>query len=268
MARLAANLTMLFTELPFLDRFAAAADAGFSAVEFLFPYDHPPEVLARRREAAGVEVVLFNLPPGDWAAGDRGLAALPDRVDEFARSLPLALDYAEALSCPTLHAMAGVLPASTRSGGAAPAWISVRPVYLDNLRRAAAALATAGRTLAIEPLNDRDMPGYVLRTTTGAAALIAEAGCPNLGLQLDLYHCQIMEGDLTTRIRRLAPLLRHVQIAGVPDRHEPDLGECNPYHLLAELDAQGYAAWVGCEYRPRDGTLKGLSWARGYLSAP
>ncbi|PWC31882.1 2-oxo-tetronate isomerase [Azospirillum sp. TSO22-1] len=258
MIRLAANLTMQFNELPFLDRFRAAAEVGFRGVEFLFPYDHDPEEVARARKFAGVQVVLFNLPPGDWAAGERGLACLPDRETAFVESVERALIYAEALDCPTLHVMAGIPPAGLDRADALT-------LYVERLRHAAHRVDDHGRDVVIEPLNSRDMPGYLLRTSDEAMAVIERVGAPNLGLQFDLYHAQIMEGDLTMRMRRLGPAIRHVQIAGVPDRHEPDSGECDPHHLLRELDATGYAGWVGCEYRPRTGTLDGLGWARRYL---
>jgi len=258
MPRLAANLTMMFTELPFLDRFRAAAEAGFRGVEFLFPYEHEPEEIARARKFAGVEVALFNLAPGDWEAGERGHACLPDREVAFVESVERALIYAEALGCPTLHVMAGIPPAGLDRADALT-------LYVERLRHAAHRAADHGRTVVIEPLNHRDVPGYLLRTTTEAMEVIEAVGAPNLGLQFDLYHAQIMEGDLTMRMRRLGPAIRHVQIAGVPDRHEPDTGECDPHHLLRELDAIGYAGWVGCEYRPKTGTLEGLGWARRYL---
>lgn len=258
MARLAANLTMMFNEVPFPERFAAAAAAGFRAVEFLFPYEHPEAELARRKAETGVAVALFNLHPGDWAAGERGLACLPDREVEFVESLERALIYAAALDCPTLHVMAGVPPAGmSRSDALA--------LYTERLCLAAHRAADHDRTVVIEPLNHRDMPGYLLRTTDEAAAVIEAVGHPALGLQFDLYHAQIMEGDLTTRLRRLAPLIRHVQIAGVPGRNEPDTGECDPHFLLRALDEIGYRGWVGCEYRPRAGTLAGLGWAERYL---
>lgn len=259
MPRLAANLTMLFTELPFLDRFRAAAEVGFRGVEFLFPYEFEPGEIARARKFAGVEVVLFNLPPGDWAAGERGLACLPGRDAEFADSVERALDYAKALDCPTLHVMAGIPPAGLERAEA-------QALYVERLRLATRRAADAGRRVVIEPLNSRDMPGYLLRTSDEAAAVIEAVGAPNLGLQFDLYHAQIMESDLTMRLRGLAGVIGHVQIAGVPDRHEPDSGECDPHHLLRELDATGYAGWIGCEYRPRAGTLEGLGWARRYLA--
>ena len=260
MIRLAANLTMLFNELPFLDRFRAAAEAGFRGVEFLFPYEFEPEEVARARKFAGVQVALFNLPPGNWAAGERGLACLPDRETDFVESVERALIYAEALGCPTLHVMAGIPPAGMPRADALT-------LYAERLRHAAHRADDHGRTVVIEPLNSRDMPGYLLRTSDEAMAVIEAVAAPNLGLQFDLYHAQIMEGDLTMRMRRLGPAIRHVQIAGVPDRHEPDSGECDPHHLLRELDATGYAGWVGCEYRPRAGTLDGLGWARRYLAA-
>ncbi|HYG85481.1 MAG TPA: 2-oxo-tetronate isomerase [Azospirillum sp.] len=258
MPRLAANLTMMFTEVPFLDRFRAAAEAGFRGVEFLFPYEHAPEEVARARKGTGVSVALFNLPPGDWAAGERGLACLPDREVEFVESVERALIYAAELDCPTLHVMAGIPPAGIGRADALA-------LYVERLRHAADRAADHGRTVVIEPLNDRDVPGYLLRTSTEAMQVIEAVGRPNLGLQFDLYHAQIMEGDLTTRIRRLGPAIRHVQIAGVPDRNEPDTGECDPHFLLTTLDDAGYAGWVGCEYRPKAGTLAGLGWARRYL---
>lgn len=258
MTKLAANLSMLFTELPFLDRFRAAAEAGFRGVEFLFPYDFDPEEVAHARKVADVQVALFNVAPGDWAAGERGLACLPDREAEFVESVERALIYAAALECPTLHLMAGIPPAGMARADALR-------LYAERLRHAAHRADDHGRTLVIEPLNSRDVPGYLLRTSDEAMAMIGEVGAPNLGLQFDLYHAQIMEGDLTMRMRRLGDSIRHVQIAGVPDRHEPDSGECDPHHLLRELDAAGYAGWVGCEYRPRAGTLDGLGWAQRYL---
>lgn len=253
MPRFAANLSTMFREHAFLDRFAAAAAAGFDAVEFQFPYDHPADAIAARAAAAGLRTVLFNLPPGDFAAGERGLAALPGREADFDAALDRAIAYARTLDCPRLHAMAGVPPA-----GADPA--ACRATFVANLRRAAAALAPHGMTLLIEPINDRDMPGYFLTRSEAAAAIIAEAGAPNLRLQFDLYHCQIMEGDLATRLRRLMPLIGHVQIAGVPDRAEPDRGEVNHPFLLRLLDDLGYGGHVGCEYVPAGDTLAGLGW--------
>jgi hydroxypyruvate isomerase len=256
MPRLAANLSMMFTEHPFEARFEAAARAGFRAVEFLFPYDWPSTQVAQWLAGAGVENVLFNLPPGDWASGERGLAALPGREIEFRAALRKALDYAQVLGTPRLHVMAGLIPAGADAGLRA----RMRETYLDNLRWAAQEALQAERTLLIEPINPRDIPGYWLNHQQEALDVIAEVGAPNLRLQFDLYHAQIVDGDLTRRIERQVGLTGHVQIAGVPDRHEPDAGELAITHLLATLDREGYAGWVGCEYRPRGQTEAGLGW--------
>ncbi|MEM9393656.1 MAG: 2-oxo-tetronate isomerase [Pseudomonadota bacterium] len=259
MIRLAANLTVLFTEHPFLDRFGAAAEAGFTAVEFLFPYDYGPDVLAQAKEAAGLEQVLFNLPPGDWEAGERGMAAVPGREKEFRDSVARALDYAEALACPRLHAMAGVLPEATNP-------IQSWSVYRDNLAFAAEAAAAQDRTILIEPINTKvSMPGYALATTQAAEAILHLINAPSLGLQLDLFHMQITEGVTEERIRTLMPLVKHIQIADTPDRHEPgtgDMGFPAPLQILEDLEYQG---WIGCEYTPAGSTLDGLSWAKPYL---
>lgn len=257
MPRFAANLSMLFQDIPFLDRFAAAAAAGFGAVEFLFPYDHPVDAVAGRLKAAGLEQALFNLPPGDWAAGERGMAALPGREAEFREAVGLALTYARALGCRKLHAMAGVTPAGAAEG-------ECRALYIANLREAAARLAEEDILLVIEPLNPRDMPGYFLKTTSQAREIIAEVGAPNLKLQFDVYHTQISEGDLAVRLRDLFDLIGHIQIAGVPERQEPSVGEINYPYLFALMDQLGYDGWVGCEYRPAGGTVEGLGWAHSY----
>ena len=255
MPKLAANLSFLFQEVSFLDRFGTAAAAGFTGVEFLFPYDFAPAEIVAQLKQHGLSQVLFNLPPGDWAKGDRGMAALPGRESEFLADLERALEYAVATDCKRLHAMAGNLPAGAdRREGTA--------VYVSNLRRAADRAALHGITLLIEPLNKRDNPGYFLNTTAEAMAILSEVGRDNLKLQLDLYHCQITEGDLATHIRNLAGSYEHVQIAGVPDRHEPDQGEVNYSYLLGLLDEVGYAGWVGCEYRPVAETRAGLAWAQ------
>lgn len=255
MPKLAANLSMMFQEAPFLDRFAAAAECGFTGVEFLFPYDFPADEIAARLERRGLTQALFNLPPGDWAKGERGMAALPGRESEFMATVEQALLYARATKCQRLHAMAGNWPAGRdrREG---------RAVYAANLKRAADRAAEEGVTLVIEPINVRDMPGYFLNTSDDAMSVIEEVGRDNLKLQLDLYHCQIMEGDLATHIRRLAGRYAHVQIAGVPERQEPDRGEVNYDYLLELLDEVGYGGWVGCEYRPAAGTRAGLGWAQ------
>ncbi|HNE02575.1 MAG TPA: hydroxypyruvate isomerase family protein [Plasticicumulans sp.] len=253
MPRFAANLSFLFTELPFPERFAAAAAAGFGGVEFLFPYAWPVEAIAGWRRAASVDSVLFNLPPGDWEAGERGLACLPGREAEFLDGIERALPYALALGTPRLHAMAGLLPT-----GADPA--HCRQVYVDNLRRAAARLAAHGIMLLIEPINPRDMPGYFLNTQADAHAIREAVGAPNLRVQTDLYHAQIVEGDLAVKLERWLAHIGHLQIAGVPGRHEPDHGEIHYPYLFALLDRLGYDGWIGCEYRPAAGTVEGLGW--------
>ena len=257
MPKFAANLSMLFTEVPFLDRFARAAEAGFTGVEFLFPYEHEPEETAARLRDNGLEIALFNLPPGDWEAGERGLASLPGREADFARAVETALPYALALGAPRMHAMAGIPP---QDADPAACW----DTYIANLRSAAEAFAPHGIDVVIEPINTRDIPGYFLNRQGFAEAAIEAAGAPNLGLQMDLYHCQIVEGDLATCIRRYFPLIRHIQIAGVPERHEPDVGEVNYPYLFDLLDELGYAGWIGCEYRPAGDTPAGLAWARDY----
>lgn len=256
MPKLAANLSMMFNEVPFLDRFAAAASAGFDAVEFLFPYDHPAEVVAGRLRDAQLAQALFNMPPGDWNAGERGMAAVAGREEEFAAGIERALTYAQALSCPIVHPMAGFAADDDERAIAA---------YIANIRAAADAFAPSGKRISLEPINHRDMPGYFLHTTAQAAALIAKIDRPNVGLQLDLYHAQISEGDLEHKIRALAPLTVHVQIAGNPARHEPDAGEVNYHYLLGILDEVGYGGWIGCEYRPAADTVAGLGWAGPYL---
>jgi len=258
MPKLAANLSMMFNEVPFLDRFEAAAAAGFRAVEFLFPYDHEPAAVAGRLQDADLAQALFNMPPGDWNAGERGIAALAGRETEFAAGVERALVYAHALSCPIVHPMAGFAADDDERAIA---------TYIANVRAAADAFAAAGRRIVLEPINHRDMPGYFLHTTAQAAALIEKIDRPNVALQLDLYHAQISEGDLDRKIRALSPLTAHVQIAGNPARHEPDTGEVNYSYLLGVLDEVGYTGWVGCEYRPAADTVAGLGWAKPYLGS-
>ncbi|MCM5680786.1 hydroxypyruvate isomerase family protein [Schlegelella sp. S2-27] len=260
MLRFAANLSMMYTEHAFLERFAAAAADGFQAVEFLFPYEHAPAELVARLREHGLTQALFNLPPGDWAAGERGMAALPGREEEFAASVRQGLAYAQALGCKRVHAMAGLVPEGVDRQ-------QLRAVYVANLRQAAAELAPHGITLLIEPINTRDMPGYFLNRQQQAHDIVAEVGAPNLKVQMDLYHCQIMEGDLATRLRHHLPQVGHVQIAGVPERHEPDAGEVNYPYLFALMDQLGYDGFVGCEYRPRAGSSVGLGWLRAATAA-
>ncbi|MCL4766008.1 MAG: hydroxypyruvate isomerase family protein [Hyphomicrobiaceae bacterium] len=249
MPRFAANLSMMFNEVPFLDRFEAAAKAGFSGVEFLFPCEHPAAEIAARLEGAGLRQVLFNLPPGDWTKGERGLAALPGREAEFESAVRTALAYAEALGCPRVHAMSGLVHHGAR-----------RATYVANLKMAARMARDCGVEIIIEPINARDIPGYFLNRTSEARAVIHEVGEPNLGLQFDIYHRQVTEGDIATAIREYASLTRHYQIAGPPDRGEPDEGELDYPWLFELIDGTGFQGWIGCEYKPRRGTLEGLQW--------
>jgi hydroxypyruvate isomerase len=255
MPKLAANISWLFTEVPFIDRFAAAADAGFEAVEFQFPGGVPPAEIAARLQRHRLTLALFNMPAGDYAKGDRGMAALPGRAAEFMAGVDYALGLARATGCARIHALAGIWPEGRPKAEG-------EETYVENLRRAADVLAPHGISVLIEPLNSRDTPGYFLNTSGDALRVIERVGRANVRLQFDLYHCQIMEGDLARHVRGLAGRFAHVQIAGVPDRNEPDIGEVNFPYLLDLLDETGYAGWVGAEYRPRAGTLAGLGWAR------
>jgi hydroxypyruvate isomerase len=255
--KFAANLSFIFQDVGFLDRFAAAAECGFKAVEYLGAYDHPPETVAAALRRHGLAQALFNMPPGDWAAGERGMAALPGREAEFRAGVDKALVYAKATGCRLVHAMAGLVPEGRDRGAA-------ERVYVENLRYAAERAARDGVTVIIEPINNRDIPGYFLNTTTHAMRVIDEVGHPNLQLQLDLYHVQIMQGDLAHHIQALAGRYPHIQIAGNPGRHEPDVGEINYPFLFDLLDEIGYSGWIGCEYRPEGETRAGLGWATRY----
>ncbi|WP_124982557.1 2-oxo-tetronate isomerase [Ralstonia solanacearum] len=255
MPRFAANLTMMYPEHAFLDRFAAAARDGFEGVEFLFPYDYGKAELQARLEDNGLALALFNAPPGDWVGGERGIASLPGREDEFKRSIATALDYARALGNTRVHVVAGLIgPHDDRARHHA--------TYVQNLAYAAHEAAGAGITIVLEPINTRDMPGFFLTHQAQAHAVCREVGAPNLKVQFDLYHAQIMEGDLSIKLRQYIDGIGHVQIASVPNRHEPDEGELNYPHLFALLDTLSYDGWVGCEYRPRAGTSEGLGWFR------
>jgi hydroxypyruvate isomerase len=255
MPKFAANLTMMFNEIPFPERFAAAAKAGFRAVEFLFPYDHAPQEVARWLKENNLENVLFNLPPGDWSAGERGIASLPGREQEFRDSVARALEYALAMGTPRLHVMAGLLPQGADRN-------RHRETYIENLRYAARELAKHGRTLLIEPINPRDMPGYFLNSQEEGHAIRAAVGAPNLKVQMDFYHAQIVDGDLAMTFKKHVDGIGHIQIAGVPARNEPDDGEVDYRYLFRLLDEQGYDGWVGCEYRPRGRTEDGLGWLK------
>jgi 2-dehydrotetronate isomerase len=254
MPRFAPNLTMMFNEVPFLERFGRARRAGFNAVEYLSPYVAEPAEIRAQLDEHGLTQALYNTNPGDYAAGERGTAAIPGLEARFETDIDQALRYAEVLRPGNIHVMAGVTEGPR-----------ARETFIANLKKACA--KAPGQGFVIEPINTRDMPGYFLSTTGQARDIIAEVGAPNLKLQLDLYHCQIMEGDLTKRIEALAPIVAHVQIAGVPDRHEPDAGETNLGHLLNALDRAGYAGWIGCEYRPAGVTEDGLGWFAPYREA-
>ena len=255
MPRFAANLTMLFDEVPFLDRFERAAAAGFRAVEFLFPYAHAAAEIRARLDANGLALVLHNLPPGDWDGGERGIACHPDRVAEFRAGVATALDYAAVLGMPRMNVLAGKTPAGVDAA-------TLRSTFVDNLRYAADALGRAGVQLVIEPINRYDIPGFFLNTTAQAVAILDDVGAPNAFVQHDLYHAQRTEGELAATLERFLPRIGHMQLADNPGRHEPGTGEINFPFLFAHLDRIGYAGWIGCEYKPAAGTEAGLGWLR------
>ncbi len=259
MPRFCANLSMMFTEHPFLDRFAAAAQAGFTAVEFLFPYEWKAADIKARLADNGLQQILFNMPPGDWAMGERGLACLPGRQAEFRDGAKRALDYAATLGTQRLHCMAGLLPA-----GLPPA--TAAGLYAVNLAWACEQALSAGVLVVIEPINHRDMPGFFLNTTGQGAALVDAIGRDRLALLFDIYHCQVTEGDVTSRMAALLDCIGHIQIADVPGRHEPGSGEINWPYVFGRMDAIGYGGWVGCEYRPAGETVAGLGWWRAAVA--
>lgn len=253
MPKFAANLTMLFNEQPFMERFEAAAKAGFEAVEYLFPYAFDKKELRAALRANGLQQVLHNLPAGNWDDGERGIACHPDRVNEFKQGVAQAIDYATELGCPQVNCLAGKLP----SGVAADA---ARRTLVDNLRFAARALETAGLRLVVEPINGFDIPGFFLTRTDQALALLDEVGSPNLKLQYDIYHAQRMEGELGNTLSKQIGRIGHIQLADNPGRGEPGTGEINYAWLFKHIDAIGYAGWIGCEYKPRNTTNEGLHW--------
>jgi len=257
MPKLAANLSMMFTEVPFLERFAAAANAGFKGVEYLFPYDYPAKTIAKALQDNDLENVLFNLPPGNWEAGDRGLAALPGRETDFQALIDKALEYAQVIGCPRLHVMAGIPPK-----GANP--YACQRTYIENVRLAAARAKDHDVTVLLEPINPRDIPGYYLNRQDDALKTLDTVGADNAALQMDLYHCQIVEGDVAMKIRANINRVAHFQIAGVPERHEPDIGEVNYPYLFDLIDELAFEGWIGCEYRPKRETRAGLGWAAPY----
>jgi hydroxypyruvate isomerase len=251
--RLAANLSMMFNEVPFLDRFEAAARAGFKGVEYLFPYEHPAAELRSRLQANGLEQVLFNGPPGDWAGGERGTASLPGRQAEFRDGVKRALDYAGVLGNKLVHVMAGIpgkdVPQATAGA-----------LYAANLAWAAEQAQAAGVRIVIEPINHRDMPGFYLNTMAQGAAIVEAIGRDRIGLQFDVYHCQVTEGDVTKRMEALLPVIAHMQVADVPARNEPGTGEIGWEFVFQRIESLAYAGWVGCEYRPAGDTVAGLRW--------
>ncbi|CAO4176821.1 hydroxypyruvate isomerase [Methylorubrum populi] len=257
MPQFAANLTMLFQEHDFLDRFDAAAQAGFRGVEFLFPYDYRKEAIHERLVRHELRLVLHNLPAGDWAAGERGIAVLPERRAEFRDGVARAIDYAGALGCDQINCLAGIAPEGAER-------VRLNETLTENLAFAAAELKKAGIRLLIEPINTRDIPGFFLTNTAQAVALIDEVGSDNLFVQYDAYHMQIMEGDLARTIRENLSRIAHVQLADNPGRNEPGTGEINYPFLFRHLDAIGYRGWIGCEYRPATTTQDGLSWFAPY----
>ncbi|MFM1908110.1 MAG: hydroxypyruvate isomerase [Pseudomonadota bacterium] len=253
MPRFAANLSMLFTEVPFLERFGRAARAGFEAVECQFPYIATPEQIRAELDTHQLSMVLHNLPAGDWAGGERGIACHPDRVAEFQTGVGQAIHYAKVLGVRQLNCLAGVVPAGVSADQA-------RQTLVENLRFAAAALHKAGITLLIEPINTFDIPGFFVSTSGHALALMGEVGSNNISLQCDLYHMQRMQGELVSTLQQHLGRIRHLQIADNPGRHEPGTGEINYAFVFAELDRMGYSGWVGCEYEPCSSTEAGLAW--------
>jgi hydroxypyruvate isomerase len=253
MPRFAANLSLLFTDRPFLERFAAARAAGFAAVEFHFPYGHDRAALAEVVLTSGLEVVLFNLPAGDWAAGERGIACHPRRIAEFQDGVGQAIEYARLLGCGRLNCLAGIAPGDIAHARALE-------TLVENLRFAATATGRAGIELVMEPLNTRDTPGFLVADTRTALALVEAVGHDNLRLQYDIYHAQIMEGDLARTLEQHLPRIAHIQLADNPGRHEPGTGEINFPFLLRHIDRLGYSGWVGCEYRPSGRSEDSFGW--------
>src|ERR1700676_350947 len=258
MPKFNANLTMLFNEVDFLDRFKAAKDAGFKGVEYLFPYPYRKEELAERLAGNGLTQVLHNLPAGDWAHGERGIACLPDRIGEFQDGVGAAIDYAQALQCTQLNCLAGITPAGVAAA-------KVRDTLASNLQFAAGALKRAGIRLLIEPCNTRDIPGFFLNRSQPAIELIEAVGSDHLFLQYDIYHMQVMEGNLAPTIERHLGRIGHLQLADNPGRHEPGTGEINYPFLFDFIDRLGYSGWIGCEYKPANSTVPGLGWIGPYL---
>lgn len=260
MLKFSANLSMLFTERDFLDRFEAAAEAGFKGVEYVSPYEHEPDAVADCLRANNLRQVLFNLPAGDWAAGERGIAILPDRRDEFRASVATAIRYAKVLGCEQVNCLAGIAPA-----GVDP--VLLHKTFVANLRDASAALKAAGIRLLVEAINTRDMPGFFLNTSDQALRLIDEVGSDNLFFQYDVYHMQVMEGDLAETLSRNIEVIKHIQVADNPGRHEPGTGEINYPFIFRHLEQLGYDGWIGAEYKPAGKTKAGLGWIKALTPA-
>ena len=258
MLKFSANLTMMFNEVDFLGRFERASKAGFKGVEFLFPYEWERQELAEKLDKHGLEQVLYNLPAGNWSAGERGIACLPGRVGEFQEGVGLAIEYAKTLECPRLNCIAGITPKDVPAE-------KVHQTMVDNLRFAATALEKEGIRLLVEPLNNQDIPEFYLVHTQDALRLLAEVNHPNLWLQYNIYHMQIMEGNLTRTILDNLARIAHIQLGDNPGRHEPGTGEINFTNLLRFIDEAGYDGWIGCEYKPAGVTEDGLEWVKPYL---
>ena len=255
MVQFAANLSMLFNEVDFLDRFEAAAQAGFKGVEYLSPYDFTADEISARLKDNNLKQVLFNTPAGDWDAGERGTACIPSRIDEFRDGVAKAIDYAKVLECDQLHCMAGLTPEGADAA-------ELRKTYVENLRFASAEMGKAGIKCLMEMINTRDIPGFYLNTSAQAEEIMAEVASDNLYIQYDIYHMQIMEGDLAPTMERLLPKIAHMQLADTPGRNEPGTGEINYSFLFAHLDKIGYKGWIGCEYKPATTTEAGLGWMK------
>jgi hydroxypyruvate isomerase len=258
MLKFAANLSFMYTEVPFLERFAAAARDGFKAVEYVSPYVAPPEEIAGLLKANGLEQALFNLPAGNWDGGERGIGCLPDRVSEFEEGVATAIRYGQALNCKKINCLAGIAPRGVDAE-------VLESTLIANLRYAAPRLKEAGIALVLEPINLRDIPGFYVSTTAHAERLLDAVGSDNLTIQYDVYHMQVMQGDLIPTYERLRHRIGHIQIADTPGRNDPGTGEINYAFVLRELDRLGYDGWIGCEYKPRAGTSAGLGWMKPYL---
>ena len=257
MLKFSANLSFLYQDLAFLDRFAAAAKDGFRAVEYLGPYSESKEAVAAALRDNGLAQALFNVPSGDWAGGERGIACLPDRVEEFRTGIRTALDYAAALHCPKVNVICGLVPAGADMQ-------MLEDVLVENLKVAAELCAKAGVKLLVEPINTRDIPGFFLTTTSQAERILDRVGHANLYIQYDVYHMQVMQGDLVPTYARLKDRIAHIQVADNPGRNEPGTGEINYPFVLGEIDRLGYDGWIGCEYKPKAGTSEGLGWMQAY----